>query len=179
MVNNTKMSYLWQGFNSIEEYEMTEQELTDIFKQFGARDPEGWAASEIEEGIPQLARFLFLKGAWEGVVPDNDDWIDHVMSRYDPKESGPYSGMLHSIKEMVDAGVSKKAITEFARCVGGEMIFNISYLMSDPSAVEGNEYVNWGLFITDEEGYPVKELEGLYESVLDTDPTGREMCPRK
>jgi hypothetical protein len=35
--------------------------LTEIFKEGGAIDPESWASSEIEEGIPQLARFNFLK----------------------------------------------------------------------------------------------------------------------
>ena len=63
--------------------------------------------------------------------------------------------MMHSIKEMIDAGVSKNAITEFARCIGAEMIFSMTYLMDDPEVVEDNEYVNWGLFITDDEGRPM------------------------
>ncbi|MCQ8890361.1 hypothetical protein NQT72_12700 [Pseudoalteromonas carrageenovora] len=157
---------------------MNKQELTETFRKFKASNPEQWAESEIEEGIPQLARFLFLKGAWSNVVPDNDEWIQHILKNYDPTDNGPYSGMMHSIKEMIDAGVSKNAITEFARCIGAEMIFSMTYLMDDPEVVEDNEYVNWGLFITDDEGRPIKELSGLYESVLGTDPTGREMCPK-
>lgn len=35
--------------------------LTEIFRQAGAKDPESWASSQIEEGINQLARFSFLK----------------------------------------------------------------------------------------------------------------------
>ncbi len=157
---------------------MNKQELTEIFRKFGARAPEEWARSEMEEGIPQLARFLFLKGAWNSVVPDNDDWIQNVLENYDSADNGPYSGMMHSIKEMIDKGVSKSAITEFARCIGAEMIFNISYLMDDPGVVENNKHVTWGLFVTDVNGNPIQKLNGLHESVLDTDPTGREMCPR-
>ena len=158
---------------------MNKQELIEIFQKLGAQNPEEWATNEIEEDIPQLARFLFLKGAWKGVVPDNENWIENVMANYDPNDNGPYSGMMHSLKEMLDAGVNKKAITEFARCIGAEMIFNISYLLEDPSSVKDNEYVSWGLFVTDEDGNPIKELNGLHESVLETDPTGREMCPRE
>jgi hypothetical protein len=40
---------------------MNQDELTALFKKVGARKPEGWARSQIEEGIPQLARFLFLR----------------------------------------------------------------------------------------------------------------------
>ena len=35
--------------------------LTALFQKFGAPDPESWAASQVEEGIPQLQRFLFLR----------------------------------------------------------------------------------------------------------------------
>ncbi len=42
---------------------MNEMELTELFARLGARDPEKWARSQIKEGIPQLARFLFLRQA--------------------------------------------------------------------------------------------------------------------
>ena len=41
-------------------------DLAHLFKIAGASDPEAWARSEVEEGIPQLARFLFLRQAWKG-----------------------------------------------------------------------------------------------------------------
>ena len=47
-------------------------ELTALFKKFGARDPTVWAKSQLEEGIPQLQRFLFLRQAWRNVVSEND-----------------------------------------------------------------------------------------------------------
>jgi hypothetical protein len=38
--------------------------------------------------------------------------------------------------------------------------------------------VNWELFEVDSTGKPLHPVDGLHESVLDTDPTGREMRPR-
>ena len=39
----------------VSEYSL--DELTRIFQKLGAPDPEGWARSQIQEGIPQLARY--------------------------------------------------------------------------------------------------------------------------
>jgi hypothetical protein len=39
------------------------QELTELFARLGAPRPESWARSQLEEGIPQLARFVFLRQA--------------------------------------------------------------------------------------------------------------------
>ncbi len=55
---------------------MDERELTELFRNLGADDPAGWARSQLEEGLPQLARFLFLRQAWKLVVkPDDSGWI--------------------------------------------------------------------------------------------------------
>ena len=44
------------------------QKLTKVFDRLGAADPESWARSEIEEGIPQLGRFVFLRALWDTVL---------------------------------------------------------------------------------------------------------------
>src|SRR3954469_21190541 len=43
---------------------------TIYFRAFGAEDPESWARSQVEEGIPQYARFVFLWQAWRNVVAE-------------------------------------------------------------------------------------------------------------
>jgi len=43
---------------------MNQKELAALFQKLGARDPDHWARSQVEEGVPQLARFLFLRQAW-------------------------------------------------------------------------------------------------------------------
>ena len=51
--------------------------LLDIFKQLGAADPERWADSEESEGVPQVARYQFLRQAWRQVVAMGDtSWIE-------------------------------------------------------------------------------------------------------
>ena len=42
--------------------------LLTIFRKLGADDPEGWAVSEAEDGIPQLSRFILIKKAWEQCI---------------------------------------------------------------------------------------------------------------
>jgi hypothetical protein len=55
---------------------MTEQELIALFERLGAHDAARWAHSEITEGIPQLARFLFLRQAWKKLIRYADHgWI--------------------------------------------------------------------------------------------------------
>ena len=50
--------------------------------------------------------------------------------------------------------------------------------MNDPNDPEADALgISWGLFQVDQEGSAMKEIGGLHESVLDTDPSGREMTP--
>lgn len=44
------------------------RQLTELFRQIGADDPEAWARSQLEERIPQLAIFCFAKALWQGVL---------------------------------------------------------------------------------------------------------------
>jgi hypothetical protein len=53
------------------------KQLTALFRKLGSRSAEGWASSQINEGIPQLQRFLFLRQAWARVIREEDEsWID-------------------------------------------------------------------------------------------------------
>ncbi|ABZ94646.1 Hypothetical protein LBF_2149 [Leptospira biflexa serovar Patoc strain 'Patoc 1 (Ames)'] len=156
---------------------MEKKELINIFAKLNAPNPKLWAESQIEEGIPQLARYLFLKGAWEGVVPDNEVWIDNILQSNKKDNNLPYGGLNIAIRKMLECGVPKKYITEFARCIAAEMIFHIGYLIADSSSVKGNEYVDWALVQIDNEGNIIGPISGLHESVLETDPTGNEMRP--
>ncbi len=53
------------------------EELTEVFRSYGADDPEELAQLEVEEGIPQLAVFSFAKALWSGIVAEDDvRWID-------------------------------------------------------------------------------------------------------
>ena len=64
------------------------KDLTEMFARLGAPDASGWASSQVNEGIEQLHRFLFLRQAWSHVIPDGDThWIAHEVARAKAKPS--------------------------------------------------------------------------------------------
>jgi Leucine-rich repeat (LRR) protein len=44
------------------------RKLAARFKSLGISDPEAWARSELQEGIPQLGRAVFLRALWDAVL---------------------------------------------------------------------------------------------------------------
>jgi hypothetical protein len=159
---------------------MNKEKLIDVFTKLGARDPERWARSEAEEGIPQLARFLFLRQAWKFVVDENDKtWIEKAsnQSRTMPDQAGAAIGP--ALERLIAVGASKEDITTVVRIKQWELLARICYLLDEPGDVEPEaQDIAWQLFQVDSEGRPKATISGLHESVLETDPTGREMKPK-
>jgi hypothetical protein len=158
---------------------MNKDDLTSILRDLGADDPESWANSEVNENIPQLARFMFLKGAWQQIVPDDDTtWIDNVLQNVPADSNDPFAGAAHSMRAMLDAGISKSVIAQLVRAMQAEFLSGLCYMMDDPGSVEGNdEYVDWSFVELDSDGNTGRTINCLHESVLETDPTGREVRP--
>lgn len=158
-----------------------ENELTALFRELGASSPENWASSQVNEGIPQLLRFFFLKNAWAGVAVEGETaWIEREIKNARANPNRPYAGLGLALARCVDRGVSSQDLIEVARCLQAQMLFSIAYLLDGPSHEPGAlEDVSWGLFQIDDEGQPIgAQISGLHESVLDLDPTGREMRPK-
>jgi hypothetical protein len=44
------------------------RKLAARFRSLGVNDPESWAQSELQEGIPQLGRAVFLRALWDAVL---------------------------------------------------------------------------------------------------------------
>ncbi len=155
-------------------------ELTKLFETLGARHPESWASSQVSEGFSQLHRFLFLRQAWSHVLPeDATSWVDYQIREAERSPNAPFSGMGAALKRAVAAGVQREDLTQIARGVQAELLFQLCYMLEDNGLTEPElQGVGWGLFETDEEGNPGKPIYSLHESVLDVDPTGREMRPR-
>lgn len=59
--------------------------LAEKFRAAGAEQPEEWAASEVEDEIPQLARFLFLRRLWRGAA----QWRQPPAEWFAEPEPGP------------------------------------------------------------------------------------------
>lgn len=158
---------------------MNHEELAALFRRLGATDPDGWARSQIDAGIPQLPRYLFLRQAWRQVVGEDDPaWIDRsiVAARARPDE--PFAGVGHSLARLRARGATDRELTDLVRGMQAELLFSFCYLLNDPGELESEvSHIGWTLGQVDDAGNFVGSIEGLYESVLDTDPTGREMRP--
>ncbi len=148
--------------------------LTSLFEKLGARNPEEWARSQMTEGIPQLARFLFLRQAWRGVVsPSDPTWIDASLQGYKTNPDAPYAPVGKAIETLQAKGATEQELTELVRGMQAELLFNLCCLVEGPGEVEEEvSDVAWGLFLLDDEDQPVQSIEGLHESVLETDPAG-------
>ena len=158
---------------------MNHEELRAAFTELGAADPEEWAASQTEEDINQLGRFLFLKGGWQAVVDDDDtSWIDRLVVETPEDRVQPFDGIAHALRNLLAAGADPNDLNQLVRGMQADALFQFCYLLDDSSVVDGNTYQDWGLFEVDEDGQPLAPIDGLHESVLETDPTGREMRPR-
>jgi hypothetical protein len=153
--------------------------LTRLLELAGARNPEGWAESELQEDIPQLARFLFLRQSWRGVISDDDTmWIDNEITESKLRKQTPRSSLGPALERCLDTGCSKKDLVTVARTAQRQLLHHICRLLSDPSIDEPQlQHVAWALVEVDESGRRGREIGGLQESVLETDPTGREMAP--
>jgi hypothetical protein len=155
---------------------MDEQELAELFRKLGAQDPEAWAHSQIAEGFPQLARYLFLRQAWRRVIgPDDRSWVSE-MRRTDPK--GPGGDIGPAITRLLAAGGREDDLTTVVRVMQWRLLSGLCVLLDDPGELESEVAdIAWQLFLVDKNDAPVTSINGLNESVLETDPTGREMRP--
>jgi hypothetical protein len=155
---------------------MNEQELTELFRKLGALDPEGWAHSQISEGILQLPRFLFLREAWRRVVsPGDRHWMDEVIPK-DPKGAGGELGP--AINRLLAAGGRLEDVTTVVRVMQWWLLAGLCVLIDQPWDLGADvDDIWWGLFLVDDNDHPTEPVDALIESVLETDPTGRWMCP--
>jgi hypothetical protein len=156
---------------------MNERELSDLFLKLGAPDPAGWARSQLEENIPQLARFLFLRQAWRLVVDADDiSWISDARQT-DP--SGPGGEIVHALERVLSAGASQADLTSIVRVAQWKILAGLCRLLDDAGDLEPEvKDVAWRLFQIDVNDAPIAAIGGLHESVLETEPSGREMRPK-
>jgi hypothetical protein len=155
----------------------TERELAALFARLGASEPEAWARSQARDGVPQLERYLFLREAWRRVIKDGDaSWVEAQMQT---PLNEPGGAIGPALRRLLDAGADRDDLTTIVRVMQWRLLFDFCYLLSDPGLPEDEvRNVAWGLFQIDEQGRPGRSIDGLHESVLETDPEGREMRPK-
>jgi hypothetical protein len=164
-------------------------ELLRVFAALGAEAPESWAQSQLEEGIPQLHRFVFLAKAWS-TIPDERShrWIDADIDAHRKDPDAPMAGAGRVLERLRRLGATDAELTELVRAKMAEQLFHVAYLLADPGYIPDARYqepavaavlerVQWALVALDPEGNPTETIDGLHESVLETDPTHREVRP--
>ncbi|MBM4075787.1 MAG: hypothetical protein FJ267_09110 [Planctomycetes bacterium] len=145
---------------------MTEplQELIERFRQAGCKDPEGWATSEIQEGIAQFARFIFLRELWKCAIPSGSrEWLRTLEL---PNDDGK-GGVKRRLKE---SSASIDDLSALVRAAQVSVVRDVAYLLDGyPPKGDLVEEVSWGLYQLDEDFHPKREMGGLHESVVDED----------
>jgi hypothetical protein len=152
-------------------------ELTELFRRLGARNPEAWASSQLNEGLPQLARFLFLREAWKLVVPNDDpSWIHE---RIGDDQASPGGEIVPALERLFNAGAQEGDLTAVVRAMQRRLLFGLCQLLDNPGNLDNDvKDVAWRLFQVDEDDQPTAAISGLHESVLEMEPTEREMRRR-
>jgi len=173
--------------------------LAERFRAAGAEAPEEWAASEVEEDIPQLARFLLLRrlwrGAWQWRRPPGE-WFAEVESAEDAEpaaeedddtptlvrstaeegadEAGdpPFLAAQLAVQRILAAGVDPGDLKEVARAIFLHTAFDAVQTVDeghDPEAGEGMP----GWLLTEVGGDLVltgRVIPDLHEDLLTTEP---------
>ena len=162
------------------------EELLATFKKLGIKNPELYAKAEVDENLPTLAGYLFVRQAWRcGVIREDDPFWTGLAAQdpgTQPEEpehpNEACGGFGAALNRIMNKGVDPQDLIEVIRDVQYEALFDFCKLLWDPGDIEPEaKDVGWGLFEVDQEGNPLRPMHGLYESVLGLDPTGREMRP--
>ncbi|MFT3823522.1 MAG: hypothetical protein QM731_06355 [Chitinophagaceae bacterium] len=155
------------------------ESLTEVFRQAGAIDQEIWASSQIEEGINQLGRFSFLKAITsEWLKEDDVNWVDNQIEFNYSQPGDPLSQLPKALKEMLDKNVSRETIIDLIRVIQFNTLFHVCSTI-DKSIEADTPVTNWTLYETDDDDNPNNVINGLHESLLEFDPSDKEMRPRE
>ena len=137
------------------------EELTRRMAELGAPDPADWARSEIDQGIAQQARFLFLRSIWPEMI---DPYAEESVIRGIPAAA-----------RLLDAGASMADLALALRSVAYETAFGVIDRVDegfDPEAPD--DAPGWRLIEIDANMPTGRNVGGLHESLQSLDPSGRE-----
>jgi hypothetical protein len=124
---------------------------------------------------------VFLRQAWRGVVSEDDrSWITKAVKAAEADPDAPFTGAGLALSRLLNLGADQDDLVDVVRGMQAQLLFHICYLLDDPSIDERElSEVGWALVETDADLEPTdRAIGGLHESVLETDPSGREMRPR-
>lgn len=147
-------------------------ELTGLFEALGADDAAGWAESEAEENLPQLARYRFLRMVWQ----DIDAWSTAAPDWVEAYREGGLAG--GAVERALRLGLTPDELGEIAREIAKETAFGLLHGLADPT--DGDlppeteaRLPGWCLAELSPEGRPTgRILDALYEDLDEAEPQG-------
>lgn len=116
-----------------------------------------------------------MRQAWKLVVADGDtEWIG--IQQAEALKGNPGASIGPALARLLSAGAAAEDITTVVRTMQWQLLFSFCYLLEDPGTLEPEiRDLAWSLVQVDEDGQPIDVIHGLHESVLETDPSGRNM----
>ncbi|MFJ7946632.1 hypothetical protein ACIQ6K_23715 [Streptomyces sp. NPDC096354] len=146
--------------------------LTGLFEALGADDAPDWADSEVEENIPQLARYRFLRMVWQDIDVWSSaapDWVEAY------RKEGLAGG---AVERAVRLGLTSGELGEIAREVARETAFGVLHSLAEPAdgdlppEVE-EQLPGWCVAELSPQGEPTgRMLDALHEDLDELEPQG-------
>jgi hypothetical protein len=132
------------------------------FGVLGVADPVDLIKSEVLEDLPQLARFVLLRGLWRGAI---DAW----------SEPGSLD-QLPAAQRLLAAGADEEDLVRLVRAVAYEAVFvTLDELDAGREVNTTGVDAGWVVMESGADGSPTgRTLAGLHEDLLTMDPSGCE-----
>lgn len=171
--------------------------LAEQFRAAGSEAPEEWALSEVEDDVPQLARFLFLRRLWRGAeewdqppgawfaepepgeadagAEEDEDEPTLVADSDDAEEAEgepAFAAAQQAVARLLAAGADPTDLREVARAVFVHAFYDALAALDDgfdPRAPEGTP----GWLLTEVSGDLIatgRVLDRLHEDLFNTEP---------
>lgn len=145
------------------------EEYLETFRRIGVINPQQWAEAEVQEGLGNIPKAMFLHQAWSNIPKENDiTWLETWMAS--ARRAGE-SDVLAALERMINAGTSKNDIVLVIKEMMARLLYDISYLVDDPSIEDEElEHIAWGLYEENEDMEPIRRMGCVHELVYDLDP---------
>lgn len=134
------------------------------------------------EGIPQVARAMFLSSLWPKQIDHfttDLSWIKQAIEDYHRDPNGAFADAGEALERMVTAAATPDDLGRVARFVAYVTIFQLLYHLDFGSHQEIDDGPGWQLMEVDPgTGLTGREIGGLYEDLLTMDPSGRDGSPK-
>lgn len=161
--------------------ELDPEEISNLL---GCRPTHSHRRGEVRIGKKTGHKTVYKQGAWlltvEGRAPRTADELTTELLEKIASDDGLWLGLGRRFDIQMRYGIFLEAWNSgfgLRRDMQAELLFQVCYLLSDPGDVEPEVAdIAWALVELRKNG-EARTIDGLHESVLETDPTGRDMRP--